>query len=249
VIDRDGVVATTGQGLRRTRLSVRETWDSTIGKKVAVAISGAILVVYLVLHMVGNLNALYGAGGSGGAREDHYAEWLRTFGQPLLPRATFLWVVRALLLTALVVHVTGVVQLRRRAAKARPEHRAKRIGRSVSSRTMMLTGTLLLAFIIFHILQFTTLTIDVTPLHSGDVYANLYYAFHKWYFVVVYVAAVVAVGYHLRHALWSLTQTLGYDRPSRNRAIRTGATGISILLCVGFAVIPLAFITGVLGHP
>jgi succinate dehydrogenase / fumarate reductase cytochrome b subunit len=220
-----------------------------MGKKVAVAISGTILVAYLVLHMVGNLNALYGAGGSGDAREDRYAEWIRHVGQPILPRATLLWVIRAILLTALVVHVTGVIQLRRRAAKARPEHRSKRIGRSVSSRTMMLTGLLLLAFIVFHILQFTTLTIDVTPLHSGAVYANLYYAFQKWYFVVLYVAAVIAVGYHLNHALWSLTQTLGYDTPARNRVIRSSATGLSLVLTVGFAVIPLAFITGVLGHP
>jgi succinate dehydrogenase / fumarate reductase cytochrome b subunit len=242
-------VATTGQGLRRSRLSIKETWDSSIGKKVAVGISGAILIAYLVLHMVGNLNALYGAGDSGNPREDRYAEWIRHVGQPLLPRATLLWVIRAILLTALIVHVTGVVQLRRRAAKARPEHRAKRIGRTVSSRTMMLTGILLLAFIIFHILQFTTLTIHVTPLHSGDVYANLYYAFQKWYFVVLYVAAVIAVGYHLNHALWSVTQTLGYDTPSRNLAIRRSATLGSIILTVGFAVIPLAFIIGLLGHP
>jgi succinate dehydrogenase / fumarate reductase, cytochrome b subunit len=223
-------------------------WDSSVGKKVAVAISGAILVLYLILHMVGNLNALYGPGGDT-AREDRYAHWLRTVGEPLLPHATILWVVRAILLSALVVHVTGVVQLRRRAATARPEHRAPRIGRSVSSRTMMLTGILLLAFIVFHILQFTTLTIHVTPLHQGAVYANLYHAFHTWYFVVLYVAAVVAVGYHLRHALWSMTQTLGYDTPARNRALRAGANALSLLLVVGFAVIPLAFALGVLGEP
>jgi succinate dehydrogenase / fumarate reductase cytochrome b subunit len=247
VTDRQGVVATTGQGLRRTRLSVKETWDSTIGKKVAVAISGAVLVAYLVLHMVGNLNSLYGAG-DGDPRVDDYAHWLRTFGQPLLPYETMLWAVRVLLLGALIVHVTGVVQLTKRNRAARPSG-ARRIGRSVSARTMMVTGTLLLAFIIFHILQFTTLTIDVTPVKEGAVYSNLYFAFQKWYFVVIYVLAVAAVAFHLRHALWSMTQTLGFDRPSRNRAIRTTATGLSLVLFAGFAVIPLAFITGVLGHP
>lgn len=240
-------MATTGQGLRRTRLSLRETWDSTIGKKVAVAISGTILVAYLILHMVGNLNSLYGAGG-GDARVDTYAHWLRTFGRPLLPYATMLWVVRAVLLTALVVHVTGVVQLTRRNRAARPQA-ARRIGRSLSSRTMMVSGVLLLAFIVFHILQFTTLTIHPTPLKEGAVYSNLYFAFHKWYFVVIYVLAVAAVAFHLRHALWSLTQTLGYATPSRNPAIRITATLISVVLFAGFAVIPLAFITGVLGHP
>jgi succinate dehydrogenase / fumarate reductase cytochrome b subunit len=240
-------VTTTGQGLRRTRLSLRETWDSTIGKKVAVAFSGAVLVVYLILHMVGNLNSLYGAGG-GDAKVDNYAHWLRTFGQPLLPYATMLWAVRVLLLVALVVHVTGVVQLTKRNRAARPQG-AKRIGRSLSARTMMVTGTLLLAFIVFHILQFTTLTIDVTPVKEGAVYSNLYFAFQKWYFVVIYVLAVGAVAFHLRHALWSMTQTLGIDRPSRNKVIRTTATTAALVLFVGFAVIPLAFITGVLGHP
>jgi succinate dehydrogenase / fumarate reductase cytochrome b subunit len=240
-------VATTGQGLRRTRLSLRETWDSTIGKKVAVAFSGAVLVVYLILHMVGNLNSLYGAGG-GDAKVDNYAHWLRTFGQPLLPYATMLWAVRVLLLVALVVHVTGVVQLTKRNRAARPQG-AKRIGRSLSARTMMVTGTLLLAFIVFHILQFTTLTIDVTPVKEGAVYSNLYFAFQKWYFVVIYVLAVGAVAFHLRHALWSMTQTLGIDRPSRNKVIRTTATTAALVLFAGFAVIPLAFITGVLGHP
>jgi succinate dehydrogenase / fumarate reductase, cytochrome b subunit len=247
VNDRQGVVATTGQGLRRTRLSLRETWDSTIGKKVAVASSGAILVAYLILHMVGNLNSLYGAG-DGDARVDNYAHWLRTFGQPLLPYATMLWAVRVILLTALIVHVTGVVQLTKRNRAARPQN-ARRIGRSLSARTMMVTGTLLLAFIIFHILQFTTLTIDVTPVKEGAVYSNLYFAFQKWYFVVIYVLAVAAVAFHLRHALWSMTQTLGYDRPSRNVAIRTTATVVAVVLFAGFAVIPLAFVTGVLGHP
>ncbi len=230
----------------RRRSRPRELWDSTIGKKIVAAVTGTVLVVYVVLHMVGNLNSLYGAG-DGHARVDRYAHWLRTFGQPLLPYAAVLWVIRALLLAALVLHVTAVVQLRRRNRAARPAgHPAKRIGRSFSSRTMLLSGLLLLAFIVFHILQFTTLSIHVTPVHSGTVYANLSAAFQKWYFVLLYVLAVVALGFHLRHALWSATQTMGADRPDRNLAIRRSATALSVIVTVGFAIIPIFFWTGVL---
>ena len=155
-----------------------------------------------------------------------------------------------MVLVALIVHIVGIIQLTRRNRQARPEHYpARRIGRSLSSRTMMVTGTLLLAFIIFHILQFTTLTIDVTPLKEGDVYANLYNAFQEWYFVVIYVAAVIFLAFHLRHGIWSLTQTLGWDSPSRNRSIRYTATGLSIVLAVGFDAVPILFFTDVLDAP
>lgn len=227
---------------------MREFWSSSIGKKIAVGISGAILVAYLVLHMVGNLNALYGAG-DGDARVDDYAHWLREFGEPLLPHAFVLWVVRVVLLCALVVHVTGIVQLRRRAAAARGPHKAKPIGRSLASRTMVVTGVLVLAFVVFHILQFTTLTIDVTPLREGAVYANLYWAFQKWYFVLIYVLGVCAIAFHLRHGIWSAAQTLGYVRPNRDRAIRSAATWGSIVIAAGFLSIPVCFWTGVLGAP
>lgn len=237
-------------GLRRTRSQITDLWDSTVGKKIIVAISGSVLLLYVILHMIGNLNSIFGNGADSEARVNWYARWLRDFGEPLIPHAGLLWAVRAILLVALIVHITGVVQLSRRNRAARPaQYPAKRIKRSLSSRTMMVTGLLLLAFIIFHILQFTTLTIDVTPLKEGDVYANLYNAFQKWYFALLYVMAVIFLGFHLRHAIWSLCQTLGLDSPSRNRPIRYSATGLSIILVLGFASVPVLFWTGVLDAP
>lgn len=235
-----------GQRARRTWL--RELWDSAIGKKVLVAISGAILVAYVILHMIGNLNSLYGAG-DGEPRVDGYSEWLRNFGEPIVPHATVLWAIRVLLLVAVVVHITGVMQLRARNRVARGGYPARRIGRTFSSATMMVSGSLLLFFIVFHILQFTTLTIDITPLHHGEVYANLYAAFQKWYFVLFYVAAVCALGFHLRHAVWSAMQTLGLDRPDRNRVLRRAASGLSIVIVLGFISVPLAFWSGILDAP
>jgi succinate dehydrogenase cytochrome b subunit len=233
---------------RARRTWVRELWDSNIGKKIAAAASGGVLVAYVILHMVGNLNSLYGPG-DGDPRVDGYAEWLRNFGEPILPHAGVVWAMRALLLTAVVVHVTAVVQIRQRSRAARGGAPARRIGRSFSSATMMVTGTLLLAFIVFHILQFTTLTLDFTPLRKGEVYANLYNAFQKWWLVLIYVAAVGSLGFHLRHAIWSMTQTLGLDRPERNRVIRRSTTGLAIAIVVGFLAVPICFWTGVLDAP
>lgn len=236
----------TGQRARRTWL--RELWDSNVGKKVFVAVSGAILVGYVLLHMVGNLNSLYGAG-DGEPRVDGYSQWLRNFGEPILPNSTIVWAVRVLLLAAVVVHITGVVQLRSRSRAARGNYPARRIGRTFSSATMMVSGSLLLFFIVFHVLQFTTLTIDITPLKHGEVYANLYEAFQKWYFVLFYTLAVCALGFHLRHAIWSATQTLGFDRPDRNRVLRRGASSLAIVVVIGFLTVPFAFWTGILDAP
>lgn len=224
-------------------------WRSTIGKKTIVAVTGTILIGYLILHMVGNLNSLFGPGGEE-PRVDWYAEWLRTFGEPLIPYEGIVWAVRALLLGAIVVHITGVVQLAARNRAARPEgFPAKRIGRSWESRLMMTSGLLLLAFIVFHILQFTTLTIDITPLERGALYANLYNAFQEWYFVAIYLVALFFLGAHLRHGIWSLCQTLGLDSPERNFGLRMGASLLTLVIVVGFALVPILFFTGALGEP
>jgi succinate dehydrogenase / fumarate reductase, cytochrome b subunit len=228
---------------------LQEVWRSSIGKKVIVAISGGILASYVVLHMLGNLKVFQGTGADGAAI-DSYGEWLRTFGEPAIPRSGVLWLVRAVLLLALVLHVTGVIQLARRNRSARPGgHPAQRIQRSLSSRTMLTGGLVLLAFIVFHILQFTTGTIVSGSYVEGAVYYNLYEAFQNPLFVAIYVAVPVVLGLHLRHAIWSSTQTAGWDKPNRNPTIRRTSTLLAVAVAVGFAAVPLAFWTGILGAP
>lgn len=229
---------------------MREVWESTVGKKIIVAATGAILALYVVVHALGNLKALQGLGG-GTPAIDTYAEWLRTVGGPAIPREGLLWAIRAVLVLALVVHVAGVLQLWRRNREARPEgHRAAPvIRRTLAARTMLVTGLLLLAFIVFHILQFTTRTIDPTRLGEGTVYSNLYRAFQEWWLVVIYVGAVVLLGFHLIHGLWSFTQTGGWDTPNRNPTFRRAATAIAVGVTIAFAAVPLAFFFDVLPAP
>jgi succinate dehydrogenase / fumarate reductase, cytochrome b subunit len=234
----------------RPRPRLLHFWDSSIGKKVIVAVTGFVLVAYVVLHMVGNLAALSGPSNADeSASIDRYAHFLRTFGTPLFPYSFVLWVIRVALFAALVIHVVGIVQLYRRNSAASPQAN-RRIGRSWASRTMYFTGPLVLAFLILHILMFTSLTIDIGGTYrEGEVYNNLYLAFNAWWVVLIYVVAVLSVGYHLRHGIWSAVQTLGFDSPRRNAAVRLYSTGVAFLVTVGFLLPPILFWSGALPSP
>jgi len=227
---------------------LREFWGSTMGKKIIVAVTGVVLVAYVILHALGNLKALQGAGDGSVSALDEYAEFLRGAGGPVIPENGLLWVFRVILLTAFVVHVVGVTQLIRRNRAARPPG-APVIQRSLASRTMALTGFLLLAFIVFHVLQFTTLTIEPTPLEQHEVYANVYNAFQEAWIVILYVVMMGVLFLHLRHALWSVLQTHGWDKPNRNPTFRRGATLTAVFVCVAFAIVPIMFYVGAMPEP
>jgi succinate dehydrogenase / fumarate reductase cytochrome b subunit len=228
---------------------LREVWRSSLGKKVVVAITGAILTVYILLHVLGNLKAFQGSGAEG-APLDSYASFLRTVGDPVIPEEGLLWLVRVVLLVAVVLHITGVVQLARRNHKARPAgYPAKRIRRSISSMTMLWGGLFLLAFIVFHILHLTTGTIDPSNWAEGATYRNLYEAFQNPLFVLIYLAASFVIALHLRHGIWSSTQTAGWDKPNRNATLRRTSNYLAVAIGVGFAAVPVAFWTGILEAP
>ena len=242
-------MSTHGQAIDYRPHRLKILWRSTIGKKYVAAVTGVLLAGFVIAHMLGNLKALEGPG-NGHASIDRYAHFLRTIGSPALPHDFFLWTERIVLFTALVLHVTMVTQLyrRNRAAQAK-DHRPKRIRSTISARTMPLSGLLILVFVIFHVLQFTTMTIHPTPLAKGAVYANAYGAFQKWWIVLIYVAAVVVLGFHMNHALWSGAQTSGVDNPDRNWFWRRLATGVTAITVIGFALVPTLFWTGALPKP
>ena len=226
-------------------------YQSTLGKKAIVAVTGAIMIGYLVGHVTGNLKVFLPDPKPGVADIDVYAEFLRSAGEPILPHGGGLWIVRLTLLAALVIHVVFVVQLSIRSRRARPVGYANQhhVRATRPARWMMLTGLLLLGFVVFHILHFTTGTIDPARFEEGAVYANLYYAFTRWPFVVLYVVAMGFVTLHLYHGAWSMFQTLGLDSPDRNRAFRWAAVVISVALFAGFVTVPISFVSGALDAP
>ncbi|MFE7469218.1 succinate dehydrogenase [Streptomyces sp. NPDC057499] len=219
----------------------RTLWDSSVGKKTVMAVSGLIMLLYLVVHMIGNLKIFFGSG-----EFNHYAHWLRTMGEPFLHYEWALWIVRVVLVAAVVLHAVSAYQLSRRDIRARPTAYAHRRPRAAyATRTMRWGGIILALFIVWHILDLTTGTAHPGGFQPGHPYQNVIDTFSTWYGNTVYIAAVLALGLHVRHGLWSAAQTLGAGRASRDRLLRALAGTVAAVLTLGFISVPVAVMTGV----
>jgi succinate dehydrogenase / fumarate reductase cytochrome b subunit len=215
---------------------------SSVGLKMLMATSGILLVLFLFAHMAGNLKIFVGA-----SSFDHYAHWLRDIGTPLLPKTWYLWLQRTVLTVAVLAHIAAATVLARRARAARPvryAHRAKVQG-SYAARTMRWGGVIILLFVVFHILDLTTGTVNPV----GDAqhpYANVVadFAPSRWYVTLFYALAIVAVGFHLRHGIFSAARTLGQQTPRGERRARAAALVLSSVLVAGYLSVPLAVLLG-----
>jgi len=226
-------------------------YRTSIGKKFIAAITGLVLFGFLIGHMTGNLKAFTGSTSDGVPHIDEYAHFLRIVGVPLVPEMAALWTARAVLLLSVVLHVVVVIQLSMSSAEARPIGyvRSKKTAASLPALYMMFSGLVILGFIIFHILHFTTGTIKIGTFEYGAVYSNLYSSFAKPVVAIGYVVVMGMLGFHLFHGVWSLFQTLGIDNPDRNRFLRMFAIVATVVIVVGFATVPLAFMFGALDAP
>ncbi|NYJ36297.1 succinate dehydrogenase / fumarate reductase cytochrome b subunit [Nocardiopsis aegyptia] len=219
-------------------------YGSTVALKSAMAVTGAILVLYLIAHMYGNLKIF-----SGQEAFDGYAHSLRELGYPLLPEGGFLWIFRLVLLASVLIHIYAAVTLWGRARRARPASERyqvkKRVQRTYASYTMRWGGVLVALFVIFHILHLTTN--NIAPGGASDSpYERLVNGFQPefWYVTLFYVASVIAVGFHLRHGIWSGLATLGVNKAGRQGLLNAIAVGISLIVTVGFLLPPLAVTFG-----
>ncbi|MER8069843.1 succinate dehydrogenase [Streptomyces sp. NPDC094034] len=219
----------------------RTLWGSTIGKKTVMAVSGLIMLGYLVAHMLGNLKIFFGPPEFNG-----YAHWLRTIGEPILHYEWALWILRVVLVVAVVLHAVCAYQLSRRDLAARPSkyvHKRARAG--YATRTMRWGGIILALFIVWHILDLTTGTLHPGGFQAGHPYQNVVGTFSTWYGNVFYIAAVLALGLHVRHGFWSAAQTLGAGNATRERALKGTANLLALALTAGFVAVPVAVMTGV----
>jgi succinate dehydrogenase / fumarate reductase cytochrome b subunit len=217
-------------------------WRSAIGKKWVMAITGIMLIGFVVGHMVGNLKIYLGAHAI-----DHYAEWLRTIGYPALPKQVFLWMMRGALLSAVVLHIWAAVSLTRMNHAARPvKYQSKRdyVAANYAARTMRWTGVIVLLFIIFHLLDLTFGKTGDT-FKSGEVYANIVESFSRPPVAIFYILANLALAFHLFHGAWSMFQSLGWNNPRWNSWRRGFAVGLATIIAIGNISIPLAVMTGV----
>jgi succinate dehydrogenase / fumarate reductase cytochrome b subunit len=218
---------------------VVRVWRSTIGKKMVMAATGGIMLLYLIAHMLGNLKVFFGPEDMNG-----YAHWLRTIGEPVLHHEWFLWIMRPLLLAAVIGHGVAAYQLTRRDVAARPvKYAHRRRQDSYATRTMRWGGVIVALFVVWHVLDLTTGTVN-PDFRSGEPYHNIVETFSTWYGNAIYIVAMLAVGLHIRHGFESAARTFGDARPGRERALRVISNGLALVLTAGFLSVPIGVMTG-----
>jgi succinate dehydrogenase / fumarate reductase cytochrome b subunit len=217
-------------------------YRSTVGKKAVMAVTGGILVTYLILHMIGNLKIFYGA-----EDFDHYAHWLRTLGEPAVPYRTVLTLIEVVLAVAVVLHMWSAVSLARRASAARPvKYQSKKShAQGYATRTMRYGGVIIAIYIVWHLLDLTFFVLNPKD-GSASPYERMIADFDpsRWYITLWYVIAIVLVGLHLHHGVWSAFQTLGLRTPRSERALRSLAMTVAALVTIGFVAVPVSITFG-----
>jgi succinate dehydrogenase / fumarate reductase cytochrome b subunit len=207
-------------------------YRSSIGKKIIMGVTGLILVLFILSHVASNLLVFQGAEGI-----DAYARFLRSTGK-------LLWLVRAGLLLAAILHIDAAVQLTRRARAGRPVAYGRRHPQSSTwgARSMRWGGVLLLAFIVFHLFHFTfgNAHPSYPDFNHTTVYHNVVTGFGSPVVVLLYLAAMGALGLHLYHGIGAMMLSLGASHPRYTPAWRVLSTVLAVLVTLGFAAIPVA---------
>jgi len=214
--------------------------NSSIGLKITMALTGVILAGFVLVHMLGNLQVYQGP------------EALDAYGKLLRKEPALLWTFRLVLLSAVGLHIWAFLALTRKNLQARPQaYQARKYKESsLASRSMIITGPLILAFIIYHILHLTTGTVH-PDFQEGAVYHNLIAGLKGLGGIVglIYIVAMIMLAFHLWHGVWSMFQTLGAPEDRYRSLGRRFATIFTILVTLGFASVPLAVLTGFLKLP
>jgi len=218
-------------------------WSTAIGKKVVMAITGVIMIGFLILHVLGNLKVF-----AGPDQMNAYAKFLRIVGEPELGYGDALWIVRIVLLTSVILHITAAVQLTRMSWAARPINYSDRrnVETTFAARTMRVGGAIILIFIVFHILHFTLGAVGFAPgqFRELQVYQNVVAGFSVWPVAVFYIIAMAALCFHLDHGIWSMLQTLGWSTTHNAARLRLISRIVAVLIFLGFISVPLGVMTG-----
>jgi len=249
-INSRGPVTGTAAGPRkRSKFFLLDIYSTAVGKKYAMAISGLAMLGFVVAHMIGNLKMYLG-------EEDlnHYAEFLKKLLYPLAPEGVVLWIMRGGLLTMLALHVHaayGLTVMNRNARSVRYQSARDYQVASFASRTMRWTGVIVLLFLTWHLLDLTFGTVNSVGADGefvrAEVYDNVVRSFERVPVSIFYVLANLALGVHLYHGVWSLFQSMGWNRPRFNQWRRAIATGVAALVVVGNVSFPIAVLAGVVG--
>ena len=218
-------------------------YSSAVGKKAVMAVTGILLFGFVLGHMVGNLKMYLGSEGF-----NHYAEFLRQMGEPLLPHGALLWGARLGLIAAAVLHIVSATQLTLENRRARPRGYRRRhvVQATYSSRTMRWGGVILLFFVLYHLAHFTWGWSWAHPdFERGDPYHNVVAGFGVWWVSGLYMIAQVALGFHLFHGLWSMFQSLGWGAGEGSDWRRRFAAVFALVVTTGNLSFPIAVLAGI----
>ncbi|HEY9141563.1 MAG TPA: succinate dehydrogenase cytochrome b subunit [Bryobacteraceae bacterium] len=219
-------------------------YEAPIGKKAVMAITGVMLVGYVFAHLLGNLQ-IYS---SDPEQINRYAAFLHNPSN-----AAALWAARSVLFVAVVLHIIAAVQLWLQNLAARPVGYVKKadVPTSYAARTMIWSGPIVGAFVIFHVLHLTVGA--VVPLHElgpnmPDVRYNVINGFSNPWISGFYILAMILLCLHLYHGMWSMFQSLGISHPRYTPVIKKAAAVLAVALAVGNCSIPIAVLTGLLTY-
>lgn len=232
------------QPIRRKWPWPLDLYQSAVGKKWAMAVSGIMLLGFVLIHMIGNLKVYLGP-------EDinHYGEWLREIAVPALPRTVFLWLLRSGLIVAFAVHMHAAYALTRMNHRARPTKYAsdrEYVAANFASRTMRWTGIIVILFVVFHLADLTWGSAN-PDFVRGNVYDNMVGSFERVPVAIAYIVANLALAVHIFHGAWSLFASLGVSNPRLIRFRRSFAFGFAALILLGNISFPIMVQAGVIG--
>lgn len=211
-----------------------EFYRSTIGKKIIMAVTGVIGFGFVFVHMLGNLQFFLSP-----TALDEYGRFLRSLHG-------LLWVLRFVLVIAVIVHIVMAYQLTRISQKSRNvpyKEWTPAGGSTYASRTMRWSGPILGLYIIYHLLDITFGKMN-PDFHEGEVTHNVIASFSNWYISAIYIVAMVLLGLHLYHGIWSMFQSMGLNSPKYNSGLRAFAAIFTVIIVVGFVAVPIAVLAG-----
>lgn len=224
-----------------------DLYQTAVGKKWVMAITGIALLGYVLAHMVGNLKLYYGP-----ADMNAYGDWLRHLGYPILQNSQALWLLRAALIVAFILHIHSAYSLTVMNRKARPvDYQSRRdyIAVDFAGRTMRWSGVIVLLFVVWHLMDLTFGTPGVNDdFIAHDPYNNVVSSFERPLVAAFYVVANLALGLHIYHGAWSMFQSLGVNNPRINTGRRVFATAFAALIVVGNVSFPVMVQTGLINQ-
>jgi succinate dehydrogenase / fumarate reductase, cytochrome b subunit len=244
-----GPVTGTATKARKRKPFLLDLYSTAVGKKYVMGLTGIAMMGFVFFHMIGNLKMYQGA-----EAFDSYAAFLKKLLYPLAPKESVLWILRGGLVTMLLLHLHAAFSLTVLNRTARPvKYQSKRDYQiaTFASRSMRWSGIIVLAFLVWHLLDLTfgvTNTVGTSgEFVRADVYDNVVRSFDRIPVAIFYVVANILLGIHLFHGAWSIFQSLGWNNPRFNTWRRAFATGFAAIVVVGNVSFPIAVMAGVVG--